>query len=55
MRVGDAERLRERLGGPPPEQPGDPDDELDVLFDEVLPYMQHGDHPRYFARVPGPT
>jgi glutamate/tyrosine decarboxylase-like PLP-dependent enzyme len=25
------------------------------LRDLVLPYMQHGDHPRYFARVPGPS
>jgi glutamate/tyrosine decarboxylase-like PLP-dependent enzyme len=55
VRTGDAEALRERLGGPPPEQPGDPDAELDVLFDEVLPFIQHGDHPRFFARIGSPS
>src|SRR4051812_7657619 len=55
VRTGDAEELRERLGGPPPEQPGDPDAELDVLFDEVLPFVQHGDHPRFFARIGSPS
>lgn len=47
--------LRERLGGPPPDEPGDAQAALDRLLAEVLPYMQHGDHPRYFARVPGPS
>jgi aromatic-L-amino-acid/L-tryptophan decarboxylase len=55
VRTGDAEALRERLGGPPPEQPGDPEAELDVLFDEVLPFIQHGDHPRFFARIGSPS
>jgi glutamate/tyrosine decarboxylase-like PLP-dependent enzyme len=55
VRVGDPEALRERLGGPPPEQPGDPEAELDVLFDEVLPWIQHGDHPRFFARIGSPS
>jgi glutamate/tyrosine decarboxylase-like PLP-dependent enzyme len=55
VRVGDPERLRERIGGPPPEQPGDPEAELDVLFDEVLPWIQHGDHPRFFARIGSPS
>src|SRR4051812_49658391 len=22
---------------------------------EVLPFVQHGDHPRFFARIPGPS
>src|SRR4051812_15869826 len=47
--------LRERVGGPPPEGRGDPDAALDVLVEHVLPYMQHGDHPRFFARVPSPS
>jgi aromatic-L-amino-acid decarboxylase len=55
LRVGDAAELRARLGGPPPERPGDPDAALDALFDEVLPFIQHGDHPRFFARIPSPS
>jgi aromatic-L-amino-acid/L-tryptophan decarboxylase len=53
--VGDAAELREQLGGPPPEAPGDPDAALDALFDEVLPFIQHGDHPRFFARIGSPS
>jgi glutamate/tyrosine decarboxylase-like PLP-dependent enzyme len=55
VRTGDAEALRERLGGPPPEKPGDPEAELDRLFDEVLPFIQLGDHPRFFARIGSPS
>lgn len=47
--------LTSRLGGPPPEEPGDPVTALSVLVDAVLRDMQHGDHPRYFARVPSPS
>ena len=43
------------LGGPPPEQPGDPLAAMELLTDVALLHMQHGDHPRYFARVPGPS
>ena len=49
------EELRAAIGGPPPDGPGDPDDALDTLLEHVLPYMQHGDHPRFFARVPSPS
>ncbi len=55
IRVGDARELRAALGGPPPEAPGDPDAALDALFEQVLPYMQHGDHPRFFARIGSPS
>ena len=55
MRVGDAAELRAALGGPPPEAPGDPDAALDALFDEVLPFIQHADHPRFFARIGSPS
>jgi len=55
VRTGDAARLRARLGGPPPEEPGDPEAQLDLLFDEVLPFIQHGDHPRFFARIGSPS
>src|SRR4051794_21731313 len=47
--------LRQRLAGPPPDAPGDANAALDRLLAEVFPYIQHGDHPRYFARVPGPS
>jgi aromatic-L-amino-acid/L-tryptophan decarboxylase len=55
IRVGDAAELRAALGGPPPEQPGDPDAALDALFEQVLPYVQHPDHPRFFARIGSPS
>ena len=55
VRVGDAAELRAALGGPPPEQPGDAGEALDALFDQVLPFVQHGDHPRFFARVGSPS
>jgi aromatic-L-amino-acid decarboxylase len=55
VRVGEATQLRERVGGPPPEAPGDPDTALDALFDDVLPFIQHGDHPRFFARIGSPS
>ena len=55
IRVGDAAELRAALGGPPPEAPGDPDAALDALFDQVLPYVQYGDHPRFFARIGSPS
>jgi aromatic-L-amino-acid/L-tryptophan decarboxylase len=55
IRVGDAAALRAALGGPPPESPGDPDAALDALFDEALPFIQHVDHPRFFARIGSPS
>ncbi len=55
IRTGTPEALREVLGGPPPEQPGDPLAAMELLTDVALLHMQHGDHPRYFARVPGPS
>ena len=47
--------LRQALGGPVPEGPGDPLEAMQTLVDVALPNMQHGDHPRHFARVPGPS
>jgi aromatic-L-amino-acid decarboxylase len=53
--TGSPDELMAAIGGPLPEQPGDPELALRTLVDTVLVHMQHGDHPRYFARVPGPS
>ena len=46
---------RALLGGPPPEGPGDPDEAITRLAEVALADKQHLDHPRFFARVPGPS
>jgi aromatic-L-amino-acid/L-tryptophan decarboxylase len=53
--TGDADDLQQALGGPLPLQPGDPLTAMRTLTEVALTNMQHGDHPRYFARVPGPS
>ncbi|WP_196780544.1 pyridoxal phosphate-dependent decarboxylase family protein [Roseovarius gahaiensis] len=53
--TGDASDLTTQLGGPLPDAPIDPDTTLDLMAQVALQNMQHGDHPRYFARVPGPA
>ncbi len=55
IRTGRPAALRELLGGPPPQSPSDPLESMQLLSDVALQHMQHGDHPRYFARVPGPS
>jgi aromatic-L-amino-acid/L-tryptophan decarboxylase len=55
IRGGEAAELRSRLGGPVPQEPGDPMVALEGLVEVALTHMQYGDHPRYFARVPGPS
>jgi aromatic-L-amino-acid decarboxylase len=47
--------LQAALGGPVPQAPGDPVKAMQTLVDVALANMQHQDHPRYFARVPGPS
>jgi glutamate/tyrosine decarboxylase-like PLP-dependent enzyme len=47
--------LLEALGGALPEQARPADESLELLIDSALFHQQHGDHPRYFARVPGPS
>jgi glutamate/tyrosine decarboxylase-like PLP-dependent enzyme len=44
-----------QLGGELPEAPIDPESSLRLLAEVALAHQQHGDHPRYFARVPGPS
>src|SRR4051812_3947850 len=55
VRTGDRRALEAALREPPPEAPGDLDSALELLAREVLGNMQHGDHPRFFARVPSPS
>jgi glutamate/tyrosine decarboxylase-like PLP-dependent enzyme len=55
VRTGDPAELQSVIGGPVPREPGDRQAALQTLVDTVLAQMQHGDHPRYFARVPGPS
>ncbi len=55
IKTGDPDTLRQLLGGAVPEQPMDAEASLDLLADIALSHQQHGDHPRYFARVPGPA
>lgn len=42
------------LGEAVPEEPGNPDAAIELLASVALAHQQHADHPRYFARVPGP-
>src|SRR5579875_2888423 len=53
--AGNADELRAALGGPLPRGPGDPLEAMRTLTEVALGNMQHGDHPRFFARVPGPS
>lgn len=55
LTVADHDVLRAALGGPLPTAPGDIEADLALLADVALEHQQHGDHPRYFARVPGPS
>lgn len=55
LRAATPADLLARLSAPPPDAPSDPGAALDVLLADVLPFMQHGDHPRFFARVPSPS
>ena len=48
-------RLEALIGGPVPQDPSDAGAALAQLHSHVIPNQQHGDHPRYFARVPSPA
>ena len=52
-------RARQRCGprsaARRPRRPGDADAALAVLFEDVLPFGQRADHPRFFARIPSPS
>ena len=55
LQTGDAGVLRGLLDEGVPFLPHDVRTDLQTLADVVLANQQHGDHPRYFARVPGPS
>ena len=52
LRRADAAGLRSRLGGPPPEQPGDYGAVLARVIADVLPFGARTDHPGYLAFIP---
>lgn len=53
--AAEPQTLLDALGGALPEHASNPDESLDLLTNVALKHQQHGDHPRYFARVPGPS
>jgi len=55
LRRADAADMRARLGGPPPEQPGDYGAVLARVMTDVLPYAARTDHPGYLAFIPSFT
>ena len=55
IRIGQPEALTAAIGGPPPDAPGDAAAELATLFEQVLPWGQRADHPRFFARIGSPS
>jgi aromatic-L-amino-acid/L-tryptophan decarboxylase len=55
LHVGDPDALRQAIGGPAPESPGDAATELAALFEQVLPWGQRADHRRFFARIGSPS
>ena len=55
IEVTDRASLEALIGGPVPQDPSDAATALATLRAQVIPKQQHGDHPRYFARVPSPA
>ena len=55
LRRAGAAAMRARLGGPPPEQPGDYTAVLARVMTDVLPYAARTDHPGYLAFIPSFT
>jgi len=55
LRTGSRAELEAALREDVPEEAGDPSAAVEVLLRDVLPFVQHADHPRFFARVPSPS
>lgn len=55
LKCQDRQILEQQLGGSVPELPMDPQASLKLLAEVALSNQQNGDHPRYFARVAGPS
>jgi Pyridoxal-dependent decarboxylase conserved domain len=55
LRRAGAAGMRARLGGPPPEQPGDYGTVLARVLADVLPFAARTDHPGYLAFIPSFT
>jgi aromatic-L-amino-acid decarboxylase len=55
LRRAGAAQMRSRLGGPPPEQPGDYGAVLARVLADVLPHAARTDHPGYLAFIPSFT
>lgn len=55
LRTGTPADLEMALGGSLPRSPSDPRAAIADLTEVALVNLQHGGHPRYFARVPGPA
>ena len=55
LRRAEAVEMRSRLGGPPPEQPGEYSAVLARVLADVLPYAARTDHPGYLAFIPSFT
>ena len=55
IEVTDRASLDAAIGGDVPQLPSSAAEALVALRQHVIPKQQHGDHPRYFARVPSPA
>jgi hypothetical protein len=55
MRTATRDDLEARIDEPAPEGPRDFTDLLARLDRDVLPYVGHFDHPRFFGYIPGPA
>ena len=53
LRVGSRADLEPLIDGPPPEGPVPFDELLDRLDRDVLPFVGHFAHPRFFGYIPG--
>ena len=53
LKTDTLEQMRQRLAAPPSTGPRDFGELLRVLDEDVLPFVGHFDHPRFFGYIPG--